>query len=329
LEGGVGDIVVVCRNLLYSGEDLAASLELLARFKVANESAGKERAAGERVLPEGVTDEALWRARRVKEAMVHPDTGLVVPPYLRWSAFVPSNMPIVAGMTLYGQRPATQLFFQFLNQTYNAAVNYGNRNATVEANTTELLTSYVAATSVACGVALGLGRVTKGLVSNERIAPWLRTLIGRTVPFTAVALAGSTNALMMRSKEALAGIDVYDPATGRKYGVSKRAGELALQQVALTRVVLPIPVMFLPPYLVEFTRAIPAVARAVAKSSAIGYAIEFTIIAACLTFALPTAIALFPQEATADAAQLEPEFHNLRDPVTGERIATLAFNKGT
>ncbi len=60
------------------------------------------------------------------------------------------------------------------------------------------------------------------------------------------------------------------------------------------------------------------------KSSAICHAIQLTII---LTFALPTAIALFPQEATADAAQLEPEFHNLRDPVTGERIAS--FNKGT
>jgi Sideroflexins len=60
------------------------------------------------------------------------------------------------------------------------------------------------------------------------------------------------------------------------------------------------------------------------KSSAICHAIFLTII---LTFALPTAIALFPQEATADAAQLEPEFHNLRDPVTGERIAS--FNKGT
>lgn len=88
------------------------------------------------------------------------------------------------------------------------------------------------------------------------------------MPYTAVALAGSCNAILMRYKEALYvsdanhtvcahtscnhsfvclfvllcsdGIEVID-AEGKTRGKSTVAGRMALMQVAATRVMLPLP----------------------------------------------------------------------------------------
>lgn len=51
-------------------------------------------------LPDGVTDADLWYARKVKESMVHPDTGEVLFPAWRFSAFAPANVGIVGLMLL-------------------------------------------------------------------------------------------------------------------------------------------------------------------------------------------------------------------------------------
>jgi hypothetical protein len=50
-------------------------------------------------------------------------------------------------------------------------------------------------------------------------------------------------------------------------------------------------------------------------------------VAVCLTFALPAAIAVFPQESEADVTKLEEQFRNLKDR-EGKPIEKLYFNKG-
>lgn len=51
------------------------------------------------------------------------------------------------------------------------------------------------------------------------------------------------------------------------------------------------------------------------------------VITACLVFAFPAAIALFPQKASLPASALEPEFQNKVDKV-GAPITTYYWNKG-
>ena len=92
---------------------------------------------------------------------MHPDTGEVIPMPFRMSFFLPANLPISAGMVLFGNTVPSQLFWQWMNQSYNAGMNFANRNATVAVSTKEILTSYVSATAVACGAAFGLGLVAK------------------------------------------------------------------------------------------------------------------------------------------------------------------------
>jgi hypothetical protein len=52
------------------------------------------------------------------------------------------------------------------------------------------------------------------------------------------------------------------------------------------------------------------------------------VISGCLLGALPLAIAVFPQEVKLQASQLEPKFHNIISPTTGQRVQTFVYNKG-
>lgn len=65
-----------------------------------------------------------------------------------------------------------------------------------------------------------------------------------------MASAGIANALLMRQNELTEGIDVTDHE-GRVYGRSQLAAQKSLTEVALTRIALPMPILLLPPYIME------------------------------------------------------------------------------
>ena len=73
--------------ILVGDAELRASVELLEAYAKGS-------------APPGTTDEQLWRARRVKEAIIHPDLGEKIPLLFRMSFFAPANVPLVAGMIL-------------------------------------------------------------------------------------------------------------------------------------------------------------------------------------------------------------------------------------
>jgi len=61
--------------------------------------------------------------------MIHPDTQEVIPFYSRFNGFALFNLPIGLCIFALPQTTLNIVLVQFMNQTYNAAVNYGNRNA--------------------------------------------------------------------------------------------------------------------------------------------------------------------------------------------------------
>jgi tricarboxylate carrier len=280
-----------------------------------------------RRAPPGVSDADLWAARALKESVLHPDTGAPVPRLFRMSAFVLANLPISVGMLFFSHSPGQQLFWQWVNQSYNAGMNYANRNASTPVSTPELLGSYALATGLACGTSLALNAALTRMKARGRVRPGVVVAAERAAPFVAVATAGTANAVAMRWREAQMGVTVTD-GSGRVVGVSSTAGQLALAQVVATRVALPMPVLLLPPAITGLLRRVPAVARVLARQGAGARTVEVLIVLACLAGALPAAIALFPQVAAVEAARLEPRFHGLRDPTTGLPIQTLYYNKG-
>jgi len=267
----------------------------------------------------GVEVAQLWKAKQIVDSTIHPDTGEPVLLPFRMSAFVPTNLIVVAGMLMPNPTIKSILFWQWCNQSLNVAVNYSNSNKTTPMSLQETAVAYVSAVSTSCLLAVGL---TQSVPKIKSISPGTKSLLMKLVPFTAVAAAGTVNVFLMRGKEIRQGIDVYDQ-DNNSVGKSKVAGLTAVSQVAISRVLTNAPVLVIPPLLMgrlqkmEFLNARPGLSAP----------INLGLIGLSLMTALPAAIAVFPQRGSLKTESMEEEFRNLRDK-DGNKIDTLFYNKG-
>ncbi|XP_073729192.1 sideroflexin-5a isoform X3 [Misgurnus anguillicaudatus] len=222
--------VIDPRTLFVSERRLCECIKLLDQFKNGS-------------LPPGVTNAQLWDAQKVKQAIIHPDTGEKIPMPFRMSGFVPFGTPVVVGLLLPNQTLASTIFWQGLNQSHNACVNYCNRNASKPTPMSTFFQGYLGAVSSAVTIAVGLNILIK---RAEHFSPTTKLLVQRFIPFPAVASANVCNVVLMRHTELSEGISVLDDK-GNVVGTSKLAARHALMETALTRVVLPMPILLLPP----------------------------------------------------------------------------------
>lgn len=182
------------------------------------------------------------------------------------------------------------------------------------------------AVSASCSVALGLNALVPRLKS---ISPNTRLVLSRLVPFAAVASASALNVFLMRGEEIRQGIDVYPVLTEEErakrdqppesLGKSKKAATLAVGETAVSRVLNATPIMVIPPLILvrlektEWLRSRPRMVLPV----------NLGLILATSLFALPLALAAFPQRQAISASSLEEEFHN-----RGGREGLVEFNRG-
>lgn len=150
-------------------------------------------------------------------------------------------MAITGAMLQFYQTAPAVIFWQFVNQTFNACVNYTNRNANSPVSTNQLGIAYVSATTSALVASLG----SKSFL-EKRVSPFFL----RYVPFIAVAAANCVNIPLMRQNELLNGIDVEDE-DGKIVGKSSFAAGVAISQVTISRIVMAAPGMLLLPVLME------------------------------------------------------------------------------
>ncbi|XP_055208740.1 sideroflexin-3 isoform X4 [Gorilla gorilla gorilla] len=219
------------RNLLLSGAQLEASRNIVQNYR-----------AG--VVTPGITEDELWRAKYVYDSAFHPDTGEKVVLIGRMSAQGSKD----EGHCRRGRseclcslrKTPTVVFWQWVNQSFNAIVNYSNRSGDTPITVRQLGTAYVSATTGAVATALGLKSLTKHLPP----------LVGRFVPFAAVAAANCINIPLMRQRELQVGIPVADEA-GQRLGYSVTAAKQGIFQVVISRICMAIPAMAIPPLIMD------------------------------------------------------------------------------
>ncbi|KAE8153473.1 Tricarboxylate/iron carrier [Aspergillus avenaceus] len=304
------------RTLFTSNTKLENAKDLLTKYKMGQ-------------LP-NMTPE-LWHAKKIVDSTLHPDTGKPVLLPFRMSCYVFSNLIVTAGMLIPGMRWKGILAWQVANQSLNVAINSANANKSTPLSTTGMIKSYLMAVSASCSVALGLNSVVPRLKS---VSPSTKLMLGRLVPFAAVASAGALNVFLMRVEEIRQGIDVYpatkaleegdDRETGAQkpavsLGKSQKAATIAVGETAISRVVTSTPVMVIPPLvLLRLQRT-----NWLKKRPWLMMPTNIGLVFLTSAFALPFALGVFPQRLVMNSSTLEERFH-----ARGGHDDQIVFNRG-
>ena len=225
-----------------------------------------------------------------------------------------------AMMTFYKTVPQV-VFWQWFNQSFNALVNYTNRNAQSPVSTNQLGLAYVSATSAALVTALGLKRVLE-----PRAGPFIQ----RFVPMMAVAAANCVNIPLMRQKELLEGVDLTTAEKpDEKLCQSKYAATKGIGQVVVSRNVMMAPGMFFLPFIMKSMEK-----RAwFMKRPALHAPFQVAGVGCFLLFMVPAACAIFPQNCEISVEKLKTSdstaYQQLLKRVEGGQMPDkLYFNKG-
>jgi len=291
------------QNILASDEALDKAKEIVDAYRNGN-------------ADKALTEDEIWAAKQLYDSAFHCQTGEKLFILGRMSFQVPGNMLITGCMmTFYKSIPAV-VFWQFANQSFNAIVNYTNRNASAGVTNEQLGTAYVGATTASVLTALGFNKI---ISSSPALSAGI---IGRFVPLLAVAAANCVNIPLMRQQEVKKGIAV-ETEDGQLAGLSGNAAVAAIAQVVPSRVGMAAPAMFIPPLVMaSLEKTATFIKNPWLKAPATVLLTGF-----CLTFSTPLCCALFPQKASIALKDLEPTLQeSIKVKFPGQ--TTFYYNKG-
>jgi|EP00505_MAST-04D_sp_SCG-Rhode-Island_P004235 tricarboxylate carrier len=294
-------------TLIATEREAMAAKDMLQRY-----------AEGERIHD----DATLFKARALRDACFGSEPSspmaVMVPPCFRMAGYVPFNGPIIVAMTVAQSNPAI-IFWQVMNQTQNALVNYFNRNLSAPFSMFDLGKSYTTAVVASTSVAFGLSFFIK------KRYPMRATKLLRFVAFPSCVTASTANCWIMRRPEISQGWELFDEdgntvADGARSSIAAAEG---VYSTVVSRGLLQVPAVAFPAL---FT-ALPAISMLIKTHPVLN--LPLTTLSCLLSFGvgLPASLALFPQIAEIDTSKLEPEFQNLVYE-NGDPITKLYYNKG-
>uniref|UniRef100_A0A183CIZ5 Sidoreflexin n=1 Tax=Globodera pallida TaxID=36090 RepID=A0A183CIZ5_GLOPA len=317
-------------NVLASGSELENSRQIVLNYRK-----GK--------CPANLTVAQLWHAKHLHDSAFHPHTGEKVMLIGRMSAQVPCNTLITGGMLSFYKSTPAVVGWQFINQTFNAIVNYSNRSGD-SLSKAQLLQAYclppcqqfwnpstpavvgwqfinqtfnaivnysnrsgdsLSKAQLLQAYCLATGGAMSVALGLNHAATKMPPIWGRLVPFAAVAFANCVNIPMMRRKEFVGGVEVMDEK-GVPLGKSRKLAWSAIPQVVISRIGMAVPGMVCIPMLINrLDRYKWFCAR-----PWLSPVLQTALCGLILTFSTPLCCALFPQLSSVKVAQLEPELQS-------------------
>jgi sideroflexin-5 len=300
------------RLLLYTQEQVLQAKRLLDKHHDPQQAAENTKSAVN-------MERALWEARRLVEAAIHPDTHEFIPRPFRMSGYVPYNGPICVAMVASPTTSAL-LFWSWVNQSQNALVNYYNRNASSSMSNQTLAVSYGAAVGSALVVAFGLATAIQRRYSPQRAKELLKW-----VAFPSAMVASSLNCYIVRSPEIRTGVPLLNENGDNVLpgATSQEAASRGVYSTTASRSLLQAPVYFVPPLLMQA----PPVQKYLAKNPAMTVPTTTFFLLVCFGIGLPASVAIFPQMAQIEAKDCEAPYQHLRN-AKGEPYHVYYYNKG-
>nr|XP_039252417.1 sideroflexin-2-like [Styela clava] len=265
------------------------------------------------MMPRGTTVEQIWKARHLEQSAFHPDSGELMNIYGRMSFQVTGRTAITGFLLQFYKTPFQVASMQWMNQSYNALVNYTNRNAASTITKKQMFFAYLTATVTGVGVAVWL----------NRSAALATPILARWVPLVAVSSANAVNIPLSRQSEIISGIVITDEHN-QPVGNSRKCAIKGITQVVISRVVMGAPGFILLPLIVErikHTKFWRNHKWAHLPFQVMGSGVVLLVM-------VPISCALFPQISKYKFSKLEPEVQESIRAKLGKELDYVYFNKG-
>ena len=203
--------------------------------------------------------------------------------------FVPVNIPILCGIVLSKPTMFNTILFQWLNQSYNAGLNFGNKNSSCEYTNQDMIKGYLSAVGSALTVAILLRKMTGGMTKTATGTKLL--LLNTLVGGTAGACASFCNTYCMRMAETEKGINVYkDEKLEQLAGVSKLAATSAVTETAASRSCMSLSSVGIPAMLIIALKGIGISPQ----GKVLKNLLEINCVGLALLVGLPGSVSVFP-----------------------------------
>ncbi|NXS58270.1 SFXN4 protein, partial [Brachypteracias leptosomus] len=209
------------------------------------------------------------------------------------------------------------LFLQFVFHTYTTAFTLLNGNHTTKAEEYSLQQKQIHYGLAAIAYAACIGALPLVFMNRYTLkTPLTQLVVRKLLPAPLFGLMTAFTTAVVRSPEFENGIDVMD-RNGNIVGVSRKAGEKAVRETALSRALLFGTTFFLPAVLMYF------VERAkVTKTPRALASIRMLMITSVLAGMLPVSLSMYSPCGEIKRADLEPEI------LSSTEETELFYNRG-
>ena len=228
--------------------------------------------------------------------------------------FIFTNFPVVVGMLIAPPTLFYTVLFQWMNQSYNAGLNFGNKNSTCKYTYRDIMGGYLAAVTSAIIVALGMRALTAPFAESATECELM--FINTIVACVSGAAASYCNTAFMRKAEVDKGIQVCsDKELTTVVGISKIAAKSAVRETAISRSMCSI-FNFLHPLVLVMLAGILGV-NPITSHGKLALLCFCTLVT--LRVNLPLSMCIFSPLSVKKGTQLETEFNEYEN---------VYFNKG-